>query len=102
MSGTLRHVALVTGAGSGGAAVAARLIDSGYTVYGTSRKVEASRSTLSGVVMRAMDVRDDATVVALVDEVVHDAGQTDVLVNNAGSALVGAREETALGEAKGL
>jgi NADP-dependent 3-hydroxy acid dehydrogenase YdfG len=72
MSNALRNVALITGAGSGsgiGAAVAARLLGDGYTVYGTSRKVETSASRPPGLVMRAIDVRDESAVVALVDGV---------------------------------
>jgi len=98
-----RGSALVTGASSGiGAAVATRLQEDGYAVYGTSRNADALRSRAPGIDMRSLDVRDDAAVAALVDEVVREAGRIDVLVNNAGSMLAGAIEETSVAEAKEL
>src|SRR2546427_8894682 len=101
MSDPARKVAIVTGAGSGiGAAVAARLNGDGYTVYATSRKVDAPRSAGPGLLMRALDVRDDRTVAALVDEIMGEAGRIDVLVNNAGAMLAGGLEETSLAEGK--
>src|SRR4030095_7814874 len=95
--------AVVTGATGGiGAAIAARLQVEGYAVYGTSRKVDAGRSRASGIDLRALDVRDDNAVGGLIDEVMRDARRIDVLVNNAGSMLAGAIEETSIAEAKDL
>jgi len=103
VSDTSQKVAIVTGVSSGiGAAVAERLDTEGYTVYGTSRKVTEALPPSAGVTMRALDVRDDKAVRDLVDEVMGDAGRIDLLVNNAGSQLVGAIEETSLEEAKEL
>jgi NAD(P)-dependent dehydrogenase (short-subunit alcohol dehydrogenase family) len=103
MSNASPKVALVTGAGGGiGAAVAARLLRDGYTVYGTTRKVDAPRSLAPGIAMRSLDVRDDQAIAALVDGVLREAGRIDVLVNNAGAMLAGAIEETSLAEAKDL
>jgi NAD(P)-dependent dehydrogenase (short-subunit alcohol dehydrogenase family) len=102
-SETPSKVALVTGASSGiGVAVATHLLNDGYTVYGTSRKPEGPQSRTAGITMRALDVRDDTAVGVLVDDVVRNAGRIDLLVNNAGSQLVGALEETSLVEAKEL
>jgi NAD(P)-dependent dehydrogenase (short-subunit alcohol dehydrogenase family) len=103
MSNPSHKVAIVTGVSSGiGAAVAKRLAGESYIVYGTSRKVREPLQQSAGVAMRAAGVRDDDAVRALVDEVMRDAGGIDLLVNNAGSQLVGAIEETSLEEAKEL
>jgi NAD(P)-dependent dehydrogenase (short-subunit alcohol dehydrogenase family) len=102
MSNPSSRVAIVTGAGSGiGAAIGVALIGRDYRVYGTSRGVDKAQPS-SGIAMRALDLRDDAAMEALVDEVVRTEGRIDVLVNNAGLNLVGALEETSLAEAKEL
>jgi NAD(P)-dependent dehydrogenase (short-subunit alcohol dehydrogenase family) len=102
MSATNRPVALVTGASSGiGAAVAAKFLDNGYIVYATSRTV-AEPPSAKGMITRALDVRDERAVAALVAEVLDSTGRIDVLVNNAGVALAGALEETSIAEAKDL
>ena len=84
------RVALVTGASSGiGSACAALLTARGLRVYAASRT-----SPLR------MDVTDDDSVHAAVDEIIRNEGRLDVVVNNAGIALAGAVEDTSLDEAK--
>lgn len=93
---TARDVALVTGASSGiGRAIAARLAGDGCLVFGTSRN-PAKATALPGVTLLPLDVTDDASVSALVRTVLEQAGRIDVLVNNAGVAVVGAVEEVPL------
>jgi short-subunit dehydrogenase len=90
---------LVTGASSGiGAAVARKLQASGFTVFGTTRK--ANPEQRDGFKMLALDVNSDESARACVDEVLSQSGRLDVLVNNAGFALVAAAEETSITEAK--
>src|SRR5207245_11743875 len=47
-----------------------------------------------------LDVRSDESVRACVEQVIAKAGRLDVLVNNAGYAIMGAAEETSVEEAK--
>jgi NAD(P)-dependent dehydrogenase (short-subunit alcohol dehydrogenase family) len=47
-------------------------------------------------------VRDDASVACVVETALRGAGQIDVLVNNAGYAVIGAIEETGPSEAQAL
>jgi len=49
-----------------------------------------------------LDVRDDASVERGVAEILAKAGRIDVLVNNAGSSIVGAIEETDTAQARDL
>jgi NAD(P)-dependent dehydrogenase (short-subunit alcohol dehydrogenase family) len=94
-------VALVTGASTGiGRATAEALRDAGYRVFGTSRKPVPERS--DGVTMLTCDVSQDASVAKLIDEVLSEAGQIDLLVNNAGVGLLGGAEESSTAQAQAL
>lgn len=95
-------VALVTGTSSGiGLAVAERLTEAGYRVYGTSRRQpEEGRFRFS---MLALDVTCDASVDAAVRELITREGRIDLLVNNAGFGLEpAAAEESSMAQAQTL
>jgi NAD(P)-dependent dehydrogenase (short-subunit alcohol dehydrogenase family) len=95
-----QKVVLITGASSGVGQSTARLLSQkGYRVFGTSRN-PASAKIAPAVEMLALDVRADDSVAACVKAVISQAGQLDVLVNNAGYELAGALEELSLDEAK--
>jgi NAD(P)-dependent dehydrogenase (short-subunit alcohol dehydrogenase family) len=94
-------VALVTGATTGiGAATARALHAAGYRVFGTFRKLPATK--VPGVDYVACDVTSDQAVDAAVREVLAKAGRIDLLVNNAGVGLIGAAEESSLEQARSI
>ena len=92
-----RKVVLITGASSGlGRAAAERLAGRGHTVFGTSRHPSGD---LGKVQMISLDVTNDESVENALRNVMAKAGRIDVLVNNAGSGLCGAVEDTSIEEA---
>lgn len=95
-------VALVTGASSGiGEVTARKLQELGYMVYGAARRVDRMQGLESaGMHTLAMDVTDDASVTAAVEQIIAETGRIDVLVNNAGYGSYGSIEDTPLDEAR--
>src|ERR687892_1014656 len=96
-----RPVAIVTGASGGiGEAAARALHAAGYRVFGSYRKLPASKP--AGIDSLVCDVTSDESVEAAVAEVLAKAGRIDLLVNNAGVGLVAGAEESSLAQAKSL
>jgi NAD(P)-dependent dehydrogenase (short-subunit alcohol dehydrogenase family) len=96
-----RPVAIVTGASGGiGEASARALQAAGYRVFGTYRRLPATRSP--GIEYLACDVTSDESVQTAVGQVLAKAGRIDLLVNNAGVGLVAGAEESSLEQAKSL
>ncbi len=94
------RVALVTGASSGIGLVTSRaLAKAGYRVFGTSRR---ALPDIDGITMLVCDVRDDASVQAMVTELLARTGRLDLLINNAGIGLLGAVEESSIAQAQSL
>jgi len=90
-------VVVVTGASAGiGRACADLLHTRGWTVVGASRRGSASPGW-DGLVM---DVDDDGSVEAGVDEVLRRHGRVDAVVASAGWGLAGAVEQTTVDEGK--
>ena len=102
MNTAVRKVALVTGASSGmGKDFCFRLLKAGYVVYGAARRVGAMADiAAAGGIVLAMDVTDDASMVAGVERILREQGRIDVLVNNAGYGAYGAIEDVPLDEAR--
>jgi short-subunit dehydrogenase len=98
----MQQTVLVTGASAGiGKATAIYLAQSGYKVYGAARRVDKLHELTSyGITPLALDVTQDASMIACVNQIFHEAGRLDVLVNNAGFGSYGALEDVALSEAK--
>src|SRR3954466_11606332 len=85
-------VALVTGGSSGiGEQTARQLKQAGFTTYAVARRVDRMAG-LEGesVPPFAMDVTDEASMVAGIERIVAEQGRIDVLVNNAGYGSHGA------------
>jgi 3(or 17)beta-hydroxysteroid dehydrogenase len=97
-------VALITGAASGlGKADAQRLAEEGATVIltdiddkGEAVAAEISKSTGQAARFYHQDVRDETRWQEIIAEVENDFGGLDVLVNNAGIAIVATPESTTL------
>jgi NAD(P)-dependent dehydrogenase (short-subunit alcohol dehydrogenase family) len=95
-------IALVTGAGSGiGAAAARRLAAAGARVFATDVNAETAAATASQIQRDGhsatgiqLDVTDEAMCAAVARRVLDTAGRLDILVNNAGIGHVGTMETT--------
>ena len=96
---TTTRVVLITGAATGiGQATADLLSAQGCRVFGTSRTPD--RYGERAFPLLEMDVHSDESVSHGVQYVLAQAGRIDVLLNNAGTGLAGASEETRLSEAR--
>ena len=93
-------IAIVTGASSGiGAATAELLANSGYKVYGTSRRVVQTTQSSHKVI--TLDVNSDESVEAAINQVIQIEGRIDLLVNNAGFGVApGGAEESSIEQSK--
>jgi len=95
----MSRVVLVTGASSGiGRAIAQTFAARSASVFGTDPR-DAAAAASGAVGGLVLDVRDDASVADAVAAVLHAAGRIDVLVNNAGLAVVGPLEEISVEQA---
>lgn len=85
---------LITGATSGiGQATARTLAAAGHHVFGTSRQPPAP--TIDGYELLPLEVTSDESVAACVETVAaRTGGRIDVLINNVGTGILGAAEES--------
>jgi NAD(P)-dependent dehydrogenase (short-subunit alcohol dehydrogenase family) len=85
---------LITGCSTGiGRATAGYLVDKGWTVYATARRVDTLEDLRAkGCRTLALDVTDEASRVAAVAAVEQDEGAVGILINNAGYSQSGAVE----------
>jgi NAD(P)-dependent dehydrogenase (short-subunit alcohol dehydrogenase family) len=97
-----KKVVLITGASSGmGKETAVTLARQGHIVYGAARRVDRMGDLVkAGGHAVALDVTDEAKVREVVARILDEAGQIDVLINNAGFGLYGAVEDTSLDDAR--
>lgn len=99
---TNQKVVIVTGVSSGiGRATAEQFAKRGCKVFGTVRNT-ATAKPIHDVEFIELNIGDDISVQRAIQSVIDRAKRIDVLVNNAGSSLVGAIEETSVAEAVAL
>ncbi len=98
----MAKIVLLTGASSGiGFDTARRLAEAGCKVYGAARRVEKMEPLREfGVVPIFMDVTDEASMQAGVEQILAAEGRIDVLINNAGFGYFGALENVSMTEAR--
>ncbi|MCA9402781.1 MAG: SDR family oxidoreductase [Candidatus Omnitrophica bacterium] len=100
-SQTKSRTILITGCSSGfGLLTAARLAAAGHRVYATMRNPDKQAPLISEVNRRGgevtvlrLDVTDHSTISAALQTIAQEAGNLDVLVNNAGYGIGGAFED---------
>src|SRR5215203_202402 len=95
---------LVTGCSTGiGRAVVEDLLRQGHTVWATARRPDTLRDLAErGARVTALDVTDEASMVAAVGEVEAAHGSVGTLVNNAGFGEYGAIEEVDLDKVRAM
>ena len=84
-------VALITGASRGvGLATAEYLVNNGFTVYGTVRPSnKTSLPVKENLHFLSVDLIDETSIQAAVQAILEKEGHIDILINNAGYALIG-------------
>src|SRR5512139_101633 len=89
----MSKVVLITGCSSGiGHCLAKSLSQSGYTVVATARSVEALTG-LPAALKLPLDVTNPDSINEAIAKTLQEYGRIDVLINNAGYAMLGALEE---------
>jgi NAD(P)-dependent dehydrogenase (short-subunit alcohol dehydrogenase family) len=103
-----KAVAVVTGSSSGiGYETSLLLARNGFYTYATMRNPDKSNKIINlkenerlPLEVLKLDVTDDKSVKEAIKKIVNERGKIDVLVNNAGYALVGPLEELSIQEIK--
>ena len=89
----MSKVVLITGASSGlGKATASHLADLGYVVFGTCRNPN-QYETPPNYKLISLDLNKPTSIQSAVEELLGEEGRIDVLINNAGSGIIGPMEE---------
>jgi NADP-dependent 3-hydroxy acid dehydrogenase YdfG len=98
VSDSVSKAVLITGCSSGiGEATARRLVEHGWTVYASARRLESIESLAkAGCKLLRLDVTDESSMRAAVDTVEREHGAVGVLVNNAGYSQGGPIEQVPL------
>jgi short-subunit dehydrogenase len=93
---------LVTGASSGiGKATAIYLAQNGYKVYGAARRIEKMEELKEFAISPIyLDLNNEESFVACIEQILKETGNIDILINNAGSGYYGALEDMPISDAK--
>jgi NAD(P)-dependent dehydrogenase (short-subunit alcohol dehydrogenase family) len=103
-----KEIAIVTGSSSGiGFETSLLLAKNGFFTYATMRNLDKSNKIIElkqkeklPLEVLKLDVTDDISVKEAIAKIANEQGTIDVLVNNAGYALVGPLEELSIQEFK--
>jgi NAD(P)-dependent dehydrogenase (short-subunit alcohol dehydrogenase family) len=104
-----KEVAVVTGSSTGiGFETSLTLARNGFNTYATMRKSGGKTNQITDIVKNEdlplqviqLDVSDDKSVLDAINRIAKEKGRIDVVVNNAGYALVGPLEQTSMEEIK--
>lgn len=105
-----KEVAVVTGSSSGiGFETSLILARNGFHTYATMRKLDGEGSKQIADIVKnenlpleiiQLNVDDDKSVTDAINKIIKEKNRIDVVVNNAGYALVGALEQTSMDEIK--
>nr|WP_294875331.1 SDR family oxidoreductase [uncultured Pedobacter sp.] len=98
MDKIIQKVWFITGASKGlGLALVIQLLEQGQKVAATSRSIEDLKNAIGmendNFLPLSVDIRNEESVSAAIEQVVARFGKVDVIVNNAGYGLAGALEE---------
>lgn len=98
----MTKTAIITGISSGmGHAAALYFQERGFEVYGGARRMNRMQDLAQkGIHVQELDMTDKFSIRQLVDHTVKEAGQIDVLINNAGYGEYGPLEEIPTENAK--
>jgi NAD(P)-dependent dehydrogenase (short-subunit alcohol dehydrogenase family) len=98
----MKKVILITGASAGiGKSTALLLAKDGHIVYGAARRMDKMQDLKeAGIKLLAMDVTDETSMLAGINEIIKTEGRIDALVNNAGYGSYGSLEDVPLSEAR--
>jgi short-subunit dehydrogenase len=97
----MKQVVFITGASSGiGEAIATRLADKGYVVYGASRHRKDNQKFNFHFLQ--LDIREQDSINRSINYVIEKEGRIDILINNAGLGMIGALEDTTIEESKSI
>jgi short-subunit dehydrogenase len=98
----MKRTVLITGASAGiGKTTAIYLAQNGYNVYGAARRIEKMQDLKAyGINPIVLDVTQEESAAACVEQIFKEAGNIDILINNAGFGSEGAIEDVPLKDAK--
>ena len=106
-----QRVAVVTGSSSGiGFETSLTLARNGFHTYATMRNLEEKSNHITNMAKKEnlplkaiqLDVNTEKSVIEGINRISEETKRIDVVVNNAGYALMGALEETSMDEIKAL